>query len=175
MAMPELRFGTKVVEKVGRDFVEDGDNRTSVYSRVRAFDFMLGGAKIWLALALAITGEEVRIGTPEIFTFYWSTTTWMAVLISLGLIRWVALIINGRLRQSWSAVVRSGTAFIGALFWVGLVGFLLWGGDELEAAFFMILVPAEMYCTIRAWKEAALIRVQKRKRILRAAGVRPAT
>lgn len=174
MAMTPLRFGTKIVEKVGRDFIEDGDNRTSVYSRVRAFDFMLGGAKIWLALALLLTGEQVRIGTPELFTFYWSTATWMAILIPLGLIRWTALIVNGRYRQSWSAIVRGCAALLGALFWVGLVGFLAWGGDELEASFFVILVPAEMYCATRAWKEAALIRAQKLKRA-RAASERPAS
>jgi hypothetical protein len=154
---------------IGKDYVRVTGNRISVYSRGRGADIILGAVMIVLGLYIVITGDLVQVGAEGSVTSSWSSLSWAIILVALGALRWGALIINGRRRQGWTALVRSVTAAASALFWTGITTFLLSEGQGLDAILFCIPMCSEVYCSLRAAKESALIRRAKKITMMRVA------
>lgn len=117
-AAAEVGFGPALVRPPDDPGVEAPSVQVVyVYKRTRLADWLCAGAALLWGLTFALPGDVLESSAaygPLADRF--TEETWATILITIGLFRCVALIINGHMAQG-SPVIRCISALVGALVW----------------------------------------------------------
>lgn len=141
--------------------------KTRVFTYRRDADWNMAILAIAMGLVLlqpAMTG--LRVGTTGSWTWHITSVGWASALLTIGLLRVVAIKINGTWQSGRSALIRAGAACFGVTFWatIAYTSFLREGGQAI--GFFTLLFGwltwLEVRCAMRAVDDRRTIREASR-------------